>query len=160
MKKGLWLFMGIFWMHLVVGQKQPESLGSAVNSEFSELNPVMAPDGKTLYFGRKNHPSNKYGSQGSETVKGSQDIWYSENVNGVWSTAFRMPDALNRDQYNTILSISPDGQTILLKGAYVQGNYETRGFSIAKKLISGWSIPEKMHIILLLKSLKAKNQNK
>lgn len=40
-------------MQFAVGQKLPESLGSAINSEFSELNPVMAPDGKTLYFGRK-----------------------------------------------------------------------------------------------------------
>ena len=158
MRKFLMLFIGILFTQMAVGQKQPESLGSAINSEFSELNPVMAPDGKTLYFGRKNHPSNKYGSQGSETVKGSQDIWYSENVNGVWSTAFRMPDALNRDQYNTILSISPDGQTILLKGAYVQGNYETRGFSIAKKLISGWSIPEKINIPSYEKLSRGKNE--
>ena len=111
------------------GQHKPENLGSAVNSEFAELNPVMAPDGKTLYFGRKSHPSNRFGTQGSETVSGSQDIWYSERVGDVWSTARRMPDVLNRDQYNTILSISPDGQTILLKGAYINGVYESRGFS-------------------------------
>lgn len=154
----LFLCLWILWIQNSFAQKQPESLGSAVNSEFSELNPVMAPDGKTLYFGRKNHPTNKYGSQGSETVKGSQDIWYSENIGGVWSTAFRMPDALNRDQYNTILSISPDGQTILLKGAYVQGNYETRGFSLSKKVISGWSTPEKINIPTYEKLSRGKNE--
>lgn len=154
----LFLWLWILWIQNSFAQKQPESLGSAVNSEFSELNPVMAPDGKTLYFGRKNHPTNKYGSQGSETVKGSQDIWYSENIGGVWSTAFRMPDALNRDQYNTILSISPDGQTILLKGAYVQGNYETRGFSLSKKVISGWSTPEKINIPTYEKLSRGKNE--
>ncbi|MFD3394377.1 OmpA family protein [Aquirufa sp. OSTEICH-129V] len=130
----------------IFAQQKPENLGSAINSDFSELNPVMAPDGNTLFFGRKNHPANKYGTQGSETVAGSQDIWYSERVGEAWSTARRMPDVLNRDQYNTILSISPDGQTILLKGSYVNGNYETRGFSLAKKQISGWSIPEKINI--------------
>jgi outer membrane protein OmpA-like peptidoglycan-associated protein/Tol biopolymer transport system component len=140
------------------GQKKPENLGSAVNSEFAELNPVMAPDGKTLYFGRKNHPSNRFGTQGSETVAGSQDIWYSERVGDVWSTAKRMPDVLNRDQYNTILSISPDGQTILLKGAYINGVYESRGFSIANKVVGGWSIPEKVQIPGYEKLSRGKNE--
>ncbi|MHA8088194.1 OmpA family protein [Aquirufa sp. Wall-65K1] len=139
-------------------QKLPENLGSAINSDYSELNPVMAPDGKTLFFGRKNHPSNKYGTAGSETVAGSQDIWYSERIGDVWSTAKRMPDVLNRDQYNTILSISPDGQTILLKGAYVQGNYETRGFSISKKTLNSWSIPEKLDIPNYEKLSRGKNE--
>ena len=36
-----------------LAQNKPENIGSAVNTEYSELNPVMAPDGRTLYFGRK-----------------------------------------------------------------------------------------------------------
>lgn len=144
--------------YLSFGQKRSENLGSAVNSEFAELNPVMAPDGKTLYFGRKNHPSNRFGTQGSETVAGSQDIWFSERVGDVWSTARRMPDVLNRDQYNTILSISPDGQTILLKGAYINGVYESRGFSMAKKVVGGWSIPEKINIPMYEKMSRGKNE--
>jgi OOP family OmpA-OmpF porin len=140
------IFLILLSAGTIFAQKTPENLGSAINSDYSELNPVMAPDGKTLYFGRKNHPSNKYGVQGSESVAGSQDIWYSERVGDTWSSARRMPDVLNRDQYNTILSISPDGQTILLKGSYVNGNYETRGFSLAKKQAGGWSIPEKINI--------------
>jgi len=144
--------------YLSFGQKKPENLGSAVNSEFAELNPVMAPDGNTLYFGRKSHPSNRYGTQGSETVAGSQDIWFSERVGDVWSTARRMPDVLNRDQYNTILSISPDGQTILLKGAYINGVYESRGFSLAKKVVGGWSIPEKIQIPGYEKMSRGKNE--
>ncbi|MHA8050353.1 OmpA family protein [Aquirufa sp. ROCK-SH2] len=142
------------------GQSTPlaENLGSAVNSQYSELNPVMAPDGKTLYFGRKSHPQNKFGTMGTETVSGSQDIWYSEFIGGVWSAAKRMPDVLNRDQYNTILSISPDGQTILVKGAYVNGQYETRGFSISKKTANGWSIPEKLNIPKYEQMSKGKNE--
>ncbi|MHA8057176.1 OmpA family protein [Aquirufa nivalisilvae] len=149
------LFLGLLDTQ---AQKLPENLGSAINSDYSELNPVMAPDGKTLYFGRKNHPSNKYGTTGSETVAGSQDIWYSERIGDVWSTAKRMPDVLNRDQYNTILSISPDGQTILLKGAYVQGVYETRGFSMSKKTMNSWSIPEKLDIPDYEKLSRGKNE--
>lgn len=142
----------------LMGQKAPENLGSAVNSEFSELNPVISPDGRTLYFGRKNHPANRYGVKGSETIAGSQDIWFSEKVGDTWSTARRLSEVLNRDQYNTILSISPDGQTILLKGAYVNGAYETRGFSISNRTTAGWTVPVKVDIPGYEQMSKGKNE--
>jgi OmpA-OmpF porin, OOP family len=143
---------------LLTAQNKPESIGSAVNTEYSELNPVMSPDGKTLYFGRKNHPQNKFGMAGTEQVAGSQDIWYSESLMGAWTTARRMSEALNRDQYNTIYSVSPDGQTILVKGAYMNGQYETRGFSIAKKSATGWEIPKKLDIPKYEKLSRGKNE--
>ena len=142
----------------LLAQKAPENLGSAVNSEYSELNPVISPDGRTLYFGRKSHPSNRYGVKGSETISGSQDIWFSEKVGDTWSSARRLSEVLNRDQYNTILSISPDGQTILLKGAYVNGTYETRGFSISNKTTGGWSVPVKVDIPGYEQLSKGKNE--
>jgi outer membrane protein OmpA-like peptidoglycan-associated protein len=142
----------------LMAQKAPENLGSAVNSEYSELNPVISPDGRTLYFGRKSHPANRFGVKGSETISGSQDIWFSEKVGDTWSTARRLSDVLNRDQYNTILSISPDGQTILLKGAYVNGSYETRGFSLANKTAGGWTVPRKVEIPGYEQMSKGKNE--
>jgi outer membrane protein OmpA-like peptidoglycan-associated protein len=142
----------------LVAQKPPENLGSAVNSEYAELNPVISPDGRTLYFGRKSHPANRFGVKGSETISGSQDIWFSEKVGNAWSTARRLSDILNRDQYNTILSISPDGQTILLKGAYVNGSYVTRGFSLANKTAGGWTVPQKIDIPGYEQMSKGKNE--
>jgi len=152
----LWFFLLI--SEFLLAQKAPENLGSAVNSEYSELNPVISPDGRTLYFGRKSHPANRFGVKGSETISGSQDIWYSEKVGDAWSTARRLSDVLNRDQYNTILSISPDGQTILLKGAYVNGTYETRGFSLANKTSGGWTVPRKVEIPGYEQMSKGKNE--
>ena len=142
----------------LVAQKAPENLGSAVNSEYAELNPVISPDGRTLYFGRKSHPANRFGVKGSETISGSQDIWFSEKVGNAWSTARRLSDILNRDQYNTILSISPDGQTILLKGAYVNGSYVTRGFSLANKTAGAWTVPQKIDIPGYEQMSKGKNE--
>jgi len=155
MRKLLFFFLISFSLS---AQKLPENLGSAVNSEYSELNPVISPDGRTLYFGRKSHPSNRYGVKGSETIAGSQDIWFSEKVGDTWSSARRLSEVLNRDQYNTILSISPDGQTILLKGAYVNGTYETRGFSISNKTTGGWSVPVKVDIPGYEQMSKGKNE--
>ncbi|MFN8358200.1 MAG: OmpA family protein [Spirosomataceae bacterium] len=117
--------------------QQPENLGKAVNSTYNEICPVIAPDGKTLYFVREQHPQN---------TKGGDDIWFSEVVSGQFTEARRMPATVNREEFNTVYSITPDGNTMLVKGAYVNGNYETRGFSICKKEGNGWGMPKKLEI--------------
>jgi OmpA-OmpF porin, OOP family len=62
-----------------------EQLDDNVNSEYSEYNPLLSPDGKTLYFSRKNHPENIGGE------KDKEDIWFSElDENGKWMLAKNM----------------------------------------------------------------------
>ncbi|GAB2554237.1 OmpA family protein [Spirosoma aerophilum] len=119
-----------------------ENLGNQVNSEYNEINPMISPDGKTLYFARISHPNNTHGT------KGSQDIWYSDldAASGKWGPARRMGFPLNKDEYNCAYSITPDGNTMLIKGQYNNGTYETRGFSLSKKTAGGWSPPQKMDI--------------
>jgi outer membrane protein OmpA-like peptidoglycan-associated protein/Tol biopolymer transport system component len=118
-----------------------ENLGNQVNSEYNEINPMISPDGRTLYFARISHPNNTHGD------KGSQDIWYSEqDMNNKWGPAKRMGFPLNKDEYNCAYSITPDGNTMLVKGAYANGNYETRGFSVSKRTANGWSAPQKMDV--------------
>lgn len=134
------VYWPLFLFFLPSVHAQVENLGKSINSEFNELAPVISPDGKTLYFSRISHPSNGGGT------KGSQDIWYSEYRNNNWITARRLQSPLNRDTYNSLYSISPDGNTILIKGAYNKGRYETRGFSISKREARGWSAPEKLAI--------------
>ena len=137
--------LAAFWIILAVHSHAQqngkwENLGKSINSEYNEIAPVIAPDGKTLYFARISHPQNAFGD------KGSQDIWYSENQNGRWSVARRLPAPLNKEEYNSLYSISPDGNTLLLKGAYNAGRYETRGFSSSQRTAKGWSPPQKLNI--------------
>ena len=122
-------------------QSKAENLGNQVNSEYNEINPVISPDGKTLYYARISHPQNTHGD------KGSQDIWYSEkDPGGQWGPGRRMAFPLNKEDYNCLYSITPDGSTMLVKGAYVSGNYETRGFSISKRAVNGWGVPQKINL--------------
>ncbi|RYC67631.1 OmpA family protein [Spirosoma sordidisoli] len=119
-----------------------ENLGNQVNSEYNEINPMISPDGRTLYFARISHPNNTHGD------KGSQDIWFSDfdEASKKWGPARRMGFPLNKDEYNCAYSITPDGQTMLIKGQYNNGTYETRGFSLSKKTANGWSPPQKIDI--------------
>lgn len=119
-----------------------ENLGNRVNSEYNEINPVISPDGQTIYYARISHPQNTHGD------KGSQDIWYAEmQPDKQWSVAKRMAAPLNKDDYNSAYSITPDGNTMLIKGAYNNGNYETRGFSLTKRTAGGWAAPQKMNVV-------------
>ena len=132
----------LFILSLVsfTAKAQLESLGKNVNTEYNEIAPIISPDGKTIYFSRVSHPQNTHGA------KGSQDIWYSELRNDIWSPARRLTNPLNKEDYNSLYSITPDGNTLLIKGAYKNGIYETRGFSTSKKTTRGWAAPNKIDI--------------
>ncbi|MCE6990575.1 OmpA family protein [Dyadobacter sp. CY323] len=121
-------------------QAQLENLGKTVNTEYNEISPIISPDGKTIYFSRVSHPQNTHGP------KGSQDIWFSELKNDKWTQARRLPPPLNKEGYNSLYSITPDGNTLLIKGSYKNGVYETRGFSTSKKTTRGWAAPNKIEI--------------
>ncbi|MBA4056465.1 MAG: hypothetical protein C0490_17245, partial [Marivirga sp.] len=74
-----------------------ESLDKNVNSEYDELHPLLSPDGKTLYFSRRNHPGNVGG------VKDQEDIWYSElDATGHWQLAQNMGPKFNNTGPNFI----------------------------------------------------------
>lgn len=102
---------------------------------------MISPDGVTLFFHRHNHPQNRAGG------KESQDIWYSkQDKNGEWSKARRLPNIINQRKYNALKGVSPDGNTILIEGAYENGRFRGRGLSFSRKTDRGWSPPKKLII--------------
>ena len=118
-----------------------EALDSNVNSEYNELNPLLSPDGKTLYFGRQNHPGNVGG------VKDKEDIWYSElDDDGNWTLAKNMGSQFNNKSPNFINAISttPDGKSVvmILGNKYVDGKKKMEaGVSISTKVGDQWTKP-------------------
>jgi outer membrane protein OmpA-like peptidoglycan-associated protein len=118
-----------------------EALGENINSEFSELNPLLSPDGKTLYFSRKNHPQNMGGT------KDKEDIWYSElDSSGHWQIARNMGSNFNNPEpnfINSIQSVTPDGRTavMLLGNKYLENGKMLAGVSISSNVGGNWSKP-------------------
>jgi OmpA-OmpF porin, OOP family len=121
-----------------------ENVGRNINSDLAELRPTISADGNLLFFICQNHPYNtKYNS-----IRNSQDIWYSErDSNGKWSEAIHMDYPLNTYHYNAVFWISPDNNRILIRNAFVDGDYYGNGVSMSHRLKNGnWSKPQMLLI--------------
>lgn len=123
----------------------PERLSDHINSPFKEYGPLLSPDGKTLFFSRRNHPENMGG------IKDKEDIWYSEldTLSGEWSLAKNLGLPVNTIGPNFINSITPDGNSmiILLGNQYTEDGKLKAGVSVSSKTESGWTHPKALEII-------------
>lgn len=139
------LVLSIFSIGLLKGFAQPafENLGSKINSVYSEVRPTLSADGKYLYFVVEGNPKNA----AYKTDKLAQDIWVSEpEADGNWSQAQQAPSPVNTTKDNAIFWVSPDGNRILIRGAFDNGKYVGRGFSLCNKVSGGWSNPQRLKI--------------
>jgi OmpA-OmpF porin, OOP family len=122
-----------------------ERLNDNVNSQYRETRPLIAPDGKTLYFSRAFDPDNLGGE------KDENDIWYSElnSATGEWEKSKNLGEPLNTKGPNYISSITPDGNamTVLLGNEYKNSGKMKPGVSVSTKTSEGWSKPQTMDII-------------
>ena len=120
------------------GLKVPENLGGAINTAAAEYGPVISPDGSTLYFTRSGTRQNQGGMR-------DEDIWVSHaGPMGSWGPASNLRE-LNNYQSNAVISVTPDGNTLLLHGEY-GGREWTTSASITHRTAEGWSRPEPLKI--------------
>lgn len=121
-----------------------ENLGWKINSELPELRPTISADGNHLFFICENHPLNtKFNS-----IRNSQDIWYAQRDSfGRWNEARHLGYPLNTYSYNAVYWISPDNNRILIRNAFINGEYLGNGMSLCHRLSNGrWSEPEMLRI--------------
>ncbi len=119
-----------------------ERLSSNINTRYSEIAPVISPDGERLYFGRIYDPRN-YGSSHE------CDIWYSDlQTDGIWGPAVHAPKPLNNKGVNAVITVTPDGNALLLEGLYnPDGSFKSeQGISISYRTANGWTVPTPIKI--------------
>lgn len=121
-----------------------ENLGTKINSELPELRPTISADGDLLFYICQNHPENTKVYE----VPNSQDIWFSERDSaGNWSKGVHLGYPLNTYYYNAVFWISPDNNRILIRNAFINGDYSGNGVSMCTLKEDGyWSKPEMLRI--------------
>lgn len=119
------------------------NLGPNINSKYAEITPIISSDGNEIYFTRKNDPDN-YGTQNYD------DILYSKkSANGTWQPAQRLGYPLNNEGSNAVISLSSDGNSVLLMNQYNADGKSLKGGGISKSFRTkeGWSIPQDVKIV-------------
>lgn len=140
MKKAV--FFLIFLLVSVIGISQHSLIGKefVFNSHADEQNPVLSPDGNTLYFIRAHHAQNV----GKKMDQG--DIWYSsfDSTVGKWSAPKNIGFLLNNQFHNGVLGFGqknemylyniyePDGKTPRSRGVSVVDPIEPPNY---------WTVP-------------------
>ena len=121
-----------------------ENLGTNINTDLPELRPTISADGKLLFFICQNHPQNTKVNE----VPNSQDIWFSEKDSlNRWSPAVHLGYPLNTYYYNAVFWISPDNNQILIRNAFINGDYFGNGVSMCYLKENGlWSKPDMLRI--------------
>ncbi|WP_301921794.1 OmpA family protein [Ferruginibacter sp.] len=121
-----------------------ENLGTNINTDLPELRPTISADGKLLFFICQNHPQNTKVNE----VPNSQDIWFSEKDSlDRWSPAVHLGYPLNTYYYNAVFWISPDNNQILIRNAFINGDYFGNGVSMCYLKENGlWSKPDMLRI--------------
>jgi outer membrane protein OmpA-like peptidoglycan-associated protein len=119
-----------------------KNLGQNINSKYSEIAPIISPDGKTLYVARQNHPQN-IGAQKK------YDVWFAtRRKDGSWNALKRMEPPINNAGDNLVIAVSPDNNTLWLEGLYTStGKFlSDQGISISHRTADGWSVPKQIVI--------------
>ena len=78
----------------------PENLGEAINTEFNEFEPFIAPDESYLIFMAAGRPDSL----------GSGDLYLSHRRNGAWTKAVNLGEGINSSGFEISPKVSPDGK--------------------------------------------------
>jgi OmpA-OmpF porin, OOP family len=136
------VFCGLLLLTLesIAQVMKPESF-SLVNSAYDEQNPVLSPDGQTLFFTIANHPQNTAGK------RDPGDIWMARWLGNGWSAPIHGGSTLNDGAYNAVAGISHDGNELFLLSHYAaQGSAKSQGIAVSMNNGSGWSSPKNIYI--------------
>lgn len=89
-----------------------KNLGSVLNTEFAEYVPVVSADESSLFFTSR-RPSEPNADKDLDNQH-FEDIYYSKNINGEWSSPVALNDKINTDEHDACIGVSSDGQQLFM----------------------------------------------
>lgn len=113
----------------------PVNLGENINSKNEEGQAVISADGKEIYFWREIYRQS--------AGKAVQSAWYSKlDSMGNWKPAKYMNKPFNIGFMSSgIFNVSPDNNSILIRGYFKYGDRTGGGFSMVTRGARGWNDP-------------------
>ncbi|MBN2683182.1 MAG: PD40 domain-containing protein [Bacteroidales bacterium] len=113
-----------------------------INSEYTDANPSLTADGKTLIFTSRN-PSTTGGKVDYNVEEYFDDVYYStwNSETKTWNTAVNFGEPINTEGHDANMSISPDGNTIYLY-KNILGETKSGDIYFSKKSGDKWSKPK------------------
>lgn len=109
----------------------PQNIGENINTKDPEYYPSITIDGKKMVFTRR--------------VKGKEDFFESELINGQWSNAKPLEGNISTSEYDGgAQNISQDGQWIIFAGCSFPQGYGSCDLYISRFTKQGWSKPENL----------------
>lgn len=122
------------------------NIGPCANTKYTEVRPLLAADGKTLFFARQSSPDNVGGNNDG------QDIWYCkirDSKTQDWFDAKNLGKPVNTPGNNGVASVAADGNALLLINKYMpDGTVVPEGASMTTRTRSGgWSFPKPINVI-------------
>jgi OOP family OmpA-OmpF porin len=135
------IFLSLLFYSLSAQLINTESF-KTVNSPFDELQPVLSPDRRLLFFTIANHPKNVGGK------RDPGDIWYSVFSGDQWSEPIHGGAMINDRTYNAVAGMSADGTQLFLLNHYTSTGESAKTQGIAVSRFDGhvWSRPENISI--------------
>lgn len=115
--------------------------GKEVNSVFSDYAPVVSADGELLIFTSRRPVTDKEKEKNKESKENIYSATFSKTKNK-WKNAVILGENINEPgRHNSAISISNDGQRMLLYRDDVNGNGDIWKSTLHGKV---WSVPEKL----------------
>lgn len=113
-----------------------------INSEYTDANPSITADGKTLIFTSRN-PGTTGGKIDFNVEEYFDDVYYStwDETSKTWSEPVNFGDPINTEGHDANMSISPDGNTIYLY-KNIMGETKSGDIYYSKKNGEKWSKPK------------------
>lgn len=119
---------------------EPTQLGDSINSKSEEANPLLSPDGNTLFFVRTFADNNVGGKLAG------QDIWYSERKNdNSWTFAKNLSE-LNNESNNVVIGFSQHDSLIYLLNTYSSPLRWNYGVAYSTLVNDVWANPKELNL--------------
>lgn len=118
-----------------------ENLGANVNSAYTELNPIITTDDKTIFFAVKNNPNLQVEDSKRLSIMKSE-----KGADGKWQKAELVKGPVNNKNHNFVISVSPDGNTALFGNTYESDGGSKAGVSYGVKRNGMWQTPKTVEI--------------